>query len=283
VDAGYFQTLDIPLRAGRPLERGDRNGGTRVVVINEALSKRLCDMAGWKSPIGRTVRLHCPRYLVRGTDAESVEVVGVIRNERVADPGIPDPPVAYVPLSQVPTPGFALVVRTQADPPSVVSGIREAIRGLNPNLPLGDIATLRQIREETLSGASRPAWVIGVFAAIAALLTAIGLYGVLSQVVTQRRREIGIRMALGAKPGDVVGEILRNAGRLVLMGLVAGAFGAVALTRVLRNLLYEVSPLDPLALVGAGVSMTLIGLLAGWIPARRAAHVDPLRALREDG
>jgi putative ABC transport system permease protein len=283
VDAGYFETLDIPLREGRGVERGDRNGGTRVVVINEALSKRICDMAGWKSPIGRTVRLHCPRYLVRGTDAESVEVVGVIRNERVANPGMPDPPVVYVPLSQVPTPGFALVVRTQADPPSVVAGIREAIRGLNPNLPLGDIATLQEIREATLSGTSRPAWVIGVFAAIAALLTAIGLYGVLSQVVTQRRREIGIRMALGAKPGDVVGEILRNASNMVVMGLIAGAFGVAALTRVLSNLLFEVSPLDPAALVGAGVSMTLIGLLAGWIPARRAARVDPVRALREDG
>ena len=109
-------------------------------------------------------------------------------SERVAGPGVPDPSVVYVPLAQVPNQAITLIVRTQADPSSVVSGIREAMRGIDPNLPLGDIATMKEVRERTLSGASRPAWVIGAFALIAAFLTAIGLYGVLSQVVTQRRR-----------------------------------------------------------------------------------------------
>ena len=119
------------------------------------------------------------------------------------------------------------------------------MRDVDPNLPLGEIATMQEVRDQTLSGASRPAWLIGAFAAIAAFLTAIGLYGVLSQAVAQQRREIGIRMALGAHARDVVLDVLRNGLTLVIIGLVLGTVGAVALTRVMKNLLFQVSPLDP--------------------------------------
>ncbi len=283
VDPGYFSTFGIGVLKGRGIDVPDRNGARRVVVINEALGKRLADVAGLKNPIGQIVRLYCPRYTARGTDTEEVEIVGMIRGERVAGPGVPDPAVVYVPLAQVPSQSMRLIVRTQADPSSVVSGIREAMRGIDSTLPLGDIATMQEVREQTLSGTSRPAWVIGSFAIIAAFLTAIGLYGVLSQVVTQRRREIGIRMALGARARDVVLQIMRNGLGLVSMGLVLGVFGAVALTRVMKSLLFEVSPLDPIALVLACLSMTLIGLFAGFVPASRAARVDPVTTLRDEG
>lgn len=283
VDAGYFDTFGIPMLAGRSIQETDRHGGRRVIVINEALAKRLAEVAGMKNPVGQVVRLFCPRYIARGTDTEEVEIVGMIRSERVGDPGAPDPAVVYVPVSQVPSQGVSLIVRTHSDPSSVISGIREAMRGIDSNLPIGDIATMQEIREQTLSGASRPAWVIGAFATIATFLTAMGLYGVLSQMVMQRRREIGIRMALGAGWREVVLGVMRNGLFLVMLGLAVGLFGVFGLTRVMKTLLYEVSPLDPAALAIACASMTIIGLLAGFIPAMRAARVDPVTTLRDEG
>jgi predicted permease len=283
VDSGYFDIFGIPLLAGRGINDPDRHGGRRVVVINEALGKRLADVAGLHNPIGRIVRINCPHYSIRAGATEEVEIIGMIRSERVAEPGVPDPAVVYVPIAQVPNQGVSLIVRTQSDPSSVISGIREAMRGIDPNLPVGDIATMQEIREQTLSGSSRPAWVIGAFAAIAAFLTAMGLYGVLSQMVTQRRREIGIRMALGAGWREVVVGVMRNGLFLVMIGLVLGIFGVFGLTRVMKTLLYEVSPLDPSALAVACVSMTVIGLLAGFVPAMRAARVDPVTTLRDEG
>ena len=143
---------------------------------------------------------------------------------------------------------------------------------------------MQQVRDRTLSGASRPAWLIGAFAAIAVLLAAIGLYGVLSHSVTQQRREIGIRMALGARSRDVLSHVLRNALSMVIVGLVLGMFGVFALTRVMKNLLFEVSPLDPLALAAACVSMTLIGLLPDFFrpAARHGSTRSPPFATKAD-
>ncbi|MPY87757.1 MAG: FtsX-like permease family protein [Luteitalea sp.] len=282
VDPGYFDMLAIPLRAGRGITDRDRDGAPLVVVINEALAAQLADLGGMQDPVGQAVRLSVPHY-ESGSEMTDVQVVGVIRSERVDAPGAPDPRVVYVPLAQVPSTGVKLMVRTQAEPASVMPGIREAVREIDPNLPLGDIATMQQVRERTLSGASRPAWVIGAFAAVAVLLAALGLYGVLSHAVTERRREIGIRMALGARGRDVLSHVLQNALSMVILGLAAGLVGALVLTRVLESLLFEVSALDPLVLAVACVSMTLIGLLAGFVPASRAAHVDPIAVLRDEG
>jgi len=283
VDPGYFSTLGIPVLTGRGITSQDRDGAPRVAVINEALAARLAEAAGMNSPVGKKVRVSCPGYVEKLPFMPEVEIAGVIRGERVAPPGRPDPPVVYVPLAQAPATQVKLIVRTRAETSSVMPAIREAVREIDPSLPLGDVATMEQVRERTLSGASRPAWLIGAFAAVAVLLAALGLYGVLSHAVTQQRREIGIRMALGARSSDVLSQVLRNALTLVTMGLVLGMLGAFALTRVMKNLLFEVSPLDPLALTVACVSMTLIGLLAGFIPANRAARVDPVTTLREEG
>jgi putative ABC transport system permease protein len=283
VDPGYFSTLGIPVLTGRGITSQDRDGVPRVAVINEALAARLAEAAGMNSPVGKKVRVSCPGYVEKLPFMPEVEIAGVIRGERVAAPGRPDPPVVYVPLAQAPATQVKLIVRTRAETSSVMPAIREAVREIDPSLPLGDVATMEQVRERTLSGASRPAWLIGAFAAVAVLLAALGLYGVLSHAVTQQRREIGIRMALGARSSDVLSQVLRNALTLVTMGLVLGMLGAFALTRVMKNLLFEVSPLDPLALTVACVSMTLIGLLAGFIPANRAARVDPVTTLREEG
>jgi putative ABC transport system permease protein len=283
VNPDYFSTLGIPILRGRGITAADREDGHRVIVINQALAARLADAAGMKDPIGKTVRLTCPGYIKKEALMPEVEIVGIIRSERVAWPGMPDPAVVYVPLAQVPVPGVKLIVRIRAESSAVMPGIRAAVHAVDPNLPLGEVATMEQVRQRVLSGSSRPAWLIGAFAGVAVLLTGIGLYGVLSHAVTQRRREIGIRIALGAQSLNVVSQVLWNALRMVLVGLGLGMLGALALTRVMRSLLFRVSPLDPIALTLACLSMALIGLFAGFLPASRAAHVDPVTTLRDEG
>jgi putative ABC transport system permease protein len=191
--------------------------------------------------------------------------------------------VAYVPLAQVPQLDINLVVRTQMDPLALMSGIRQAVRQVDANLALADVRTMEQVKERSMLWAKQPTWVVGTFAGIAALMAALGLYGVLAHAVTQQRREIGIRMALGARRGDVVSHTLRSALSMLLVGLGAGLAGAFALTRVLKSLLFNVSPLDPVALGFACVLMTLVGMLAAWVPANRAAGVDPMTVLRDEG
>ncbi|MPZ21382.1 MAG: FtsX-like permease family protein, partial [Luteitalea sp.] len=283
VDPGYFEAFDIPFAAGRGISRRDRGGARRVIVINEALARRLVDVAGMKDAVGQTVNLTCPAYAEEDSIKAPFEIVGVIRSERVDVPWQPDPPVVYVPLAQVPSRGVKLVVRTEPDAASIMPSIREAVGQVDSNLPLGDVATMSQVQARTLSAASRPASVIGAFAFVASLLAALGLYGVLAHAVTLQRGEIGIRMALGAQPRNVLSQVLRSAGSMVAAGLVLGLIGAFALTRVLESLLFQVSPVDPLALAMACVSMIAVGLLAAFVPACRAAGVDPVTVLREQG
>ena len=283
VDPGYFDTLGIPVLRGRGITDQDREGTPLVIVINQALAGRLADGAGMKDPVGKTVLLSCPGYVEKRVFIPEVRIVGVIRSERVGWPGAPDPPVVYVPLAQVPAPDVRLFVRTTAGTAAVMPAIREAVHEIDSHLPLGEVATMEQVRAGTLSGSSRPAWLIGAFAGVAILLTAIGLYGVLSHAVTEQRREIGIRMALGARSSEVLSHVLGNALGMVAVGLVLGLVGALALTRVMKSLLFEVSSLDPIALTFGCLSIALIGLLAGFLPAHRAAQVDPVTTLRDEG
>ena len=285
VDPRYFETLDIPIVKGRGISDRDRAGAPRVVVINETLAGRLAERFGITDPVGKIGRLVAPAYENRGQlgKQESVEIIGVIKNERVNDLQTAVQEVVYVPLAQAPRREIKFIVRTRGDAAAVMPGVREAVRQIDPHLPLGDVRTMQQIRQRSLSGLSDPAWVIGAFAGIAALLAALGLYGVLSHAVNQQRREIGIRMALGARAGDVLSHMLRQALGMIVVGLAAGLLGAFALTRVMRTLLFEVSALDPVALVTAGVAMAVVGLLAALIPASRAARVNPVGVLRSEG
>lgn len=283
VDPGYFSTLGIPVLRGRGISVQDREGTPRVIVINQALAGRLADAAQMTDPVGKRVRLTYPGYIENPVFMPEVEIAGVIRNERVAAPGVPDPPVVYVPLAQAPASSVKLIARSRLDADAVMPAIRAAVNEIDPNLPLGDVASMEHVRDRLLSGASHPAWLIGAFAAIAILLTAVGLYGVLSNSVTQQRREIGIRMALGARSFDVLSHVLWNALGMVVAGLVPGMLSTFALTRAMRSLLFQVSPLDSFALATACVSMIVLGVCAAWVPASRAARVDPVMTLRDEG
>jgi predicted permease len=283
VDPWYFGTLDIPVESGRGIEERDRAGRPRVVVINQELARYLSRQFGMANPVGRTVLMPLPGYGPIPESVVSVQIVGVIRSERTGGLNAPQEMVAYVPLAQVPRQDLKLVVRTQSEPLALMAGIREAVRQVDAHLPLGDVRTMQQVKEQSMLWLRQPTWVVGAFAGVAALLAAIGLYGVLAYTVTQQRREIGIRMALGAGQGDVLSHVLRNSLSMLIVGLAGGLVGAFALTRVLKSLLFNVSALDPVALSVACVLMTLIGILAAWIPAKRAAQVDPMTVLRDDG
>jgi hypothetical protein len=287
VDPEYFATLDIPVLAGRGFTTRDRAGTPRVVVVNEALARQLAERFKVADPlaiVGRTARLAAPKYENRGQSGtvEDVEIVGVIRNERVSDLQLPVREVVYVALAQAPRREIKLIVRTHGESAAVMPAVRAAVREIDANLPLGDVRTMAQVKQLTLTNQTEPTWIIGTFAAIAALLAALGLYGVLSNTVNQRRREIGIRMALGARAQDVLSHVLRGALTMILVGLAIGLAGALALTRVVESLLFEVSVLDPVAFAVAGVSMILVGVAAALIPAGRAARVDPVSALRSE-
>jgi ABC-type antimicrobial peptide transport system permease subunit len=229
------------------------------------------------TPIGRTAAV-----TAAGGRRLPAEIVGVIRNERTDAPGRPDPPVVYMPLAQAPDTDVRMLVHTELDPAAATSSIREVLRQIDPNVPLGDVATLIDVRDRLLMGTSRPAGAIGAFAGMAALLAALGLYGVLAHTVSQRRREIGLRMALGGRPIDVLTNVLRGALALVAIGLVLGLAGAAALTRIMTTLLFDVSPLDPVALALAATSMLAICLVAGFLPAYRAARLNPITVLHEE-
>jgi predicted permease len=281
VDAGYFSAFDIPVVNGRGFTGRDRAGAARVVVINEALAGRLRE-AGIADPVGEAVLLHYPDWQNQPWQGD-VQIVGVIRSERVGAPWRPDPPVVYAPLAQVPQLGVLIAVRTAGKPAPVMPAIREAVRQVAPHLPIGDVASMREIRDRTFSGISRPAWLIGAFAAMAALLAALGLYGVVAHAVAQGRREIGIRLALGATPRGVLLHVLKNAMALVAIGLSVGLAGAFAATRLMAGFLFQVSPADPLTFAAAAASLVGVGLLAGLVPASRAAGVHPDAVLRDDG
>jgi len=280
-DAEYFSTMGIPVVAGRGFTPEDRLGTPFVTVINQALAARLRDTFGIQEPLGASVDLPVLGF---GRDRRStMTIVGVIGNERVqSDLRAPNDPIAYVPIAQAPRMAIKLAVRTHGDAMAALPSIREAIRQVDPQLALADIKTMAQIWSGSLSGLRQPVWLIGIFAALSALLAALGLYGVVSHSVSQQQREIGIRMALGARSGEVLSMVVRSVLTTIAAGLVIGLGGAFALTRVTHSLLFEVSALDPFAFAAAAIVMSVVGVTAAIIPASRATRVDPTTALRSE-
>jgi putative ABC transport system permease protein len=266
----YMETMQVPLLQGRQITDGDRAGGKNVAVINQALIDR--HFPG-QQLIGRSVS-------VGGDQGPWFEVVGVIGNvkQRGADREVY--PEIDIPLAQSPNPAMTIALRTATDPTSLVSTARGTVNGLDPSLPVFDIQTMDDVLAESRAGASFQARVLSVFAMLALLLAAVGIYGVMAQSVAQRTSEFGVRLALGAHPSQVLRLVLGQGMRLAAIGLAFGIAGALILTRFLRSFLFGVSAYDPLTLAAVSLVLAGIAALACYIPARRAMKVDPMVALR---
>ncbi len=271
VSPSYFQTLGIGLLAGRGFETRDIDDPTGVMIVNQAFARRYLRDG---NPIARKLLLG-----VTGPQPTAIPVVGVVADAR-------DLTVDAAGVPEMYSPGFdnnaTLLVRGTADPAALVSFVRQAVRALDPNQPVYDVAGMDQVLADSLARPRLLAVLLGLFAGLALVLAAIGTYGVLAYSVAQRSREIGVRMALGARRADVLSMVLRQGLFLVLAGEVAGLAGGLALSRLLRGLLFEVGTWDPLAIAASLVLLALVGLLAIAVPASRAARVDPMTILRAE-
>ncbi|MDT7688148.1 MAG: hypothetical protein QOE46_907 [Acidobacteriota bacterium] len=271
VSPGYFKTMRIPLLEGRDFDERDREGvKPEAVVINETLAHRL-----WpgESPVGKRMAL--------GRDAsEALEVVGVARDQKVRTLGEPPHNVLYVSVDQTYRGGMSLVVRTPGEAPGVVAGIRQAVKEIDPRMPLYNVRTIEQHLTWAFWAQNMGASLATAFGLLALLLAAVGLYGVVAYTVARRTHEIGIRVALGAQARDILRIVLGQGMALTLVGLGLGLAGALALARVLASLLYGVNPGDLATYILVALLLACVALVACLIPARRATKVDPMVALR---
>ncbi|HEX4494596.1 MAG TPA: ABC transporter permease [Thermoanaerobaculia bacterium] len=270
VGPGYFQTVGMPIRAGRAFDPTDRAGSLPVVVINETLARLL-----WPGgpALGKRLRL--------GDDEGLFEVVGVAADARYAGLREPPPPYAYRPVLQSYSPMMMLHVRTAGDPTPLLQKVRREVQLLAPGLPLLEPRTITQVRNQSLWAPRMGAGLLSVFGLLALVLAALGIYGVVAYSVGQREREIGIRMALGAERRDVLGLVVRQSLRPVVLGVVLGVVAALVAARTIASLLFGVGAADPLALAGAAALLVLVALAAIFAPARRASGLDPVTALRQ--
>jgi predicted permease len=267
----YFKTIGVPIVRGRAFNSSDNSKRARAVIIDQAFADKY-----WPGtdPIGRK--------LTMGGDVVAT-VIGIVPTLKVY--GYADEPTlvqAYFPIWQSDELDFQVVVRAEGDPNGLSATLRRAITELDPNQPLWDVRTLDERIDATFSQPRLYTFLLAVFAGLALLLAAIGLYGILAYQVAQRTREFGIRLALGAVHAQIVGLVLQHGLRLFAMGAVLGLLGALALGQILGSLLYRTSPFDPTILGAVTAILAVIALGACWLPARRATRVDPMNALRAE-
>lgn len=269
VGAGYHATLGIPMVRGREFTDADGAGAPKVAIVNETAARKF-----W--PDGEALG----RVVTVVGDKAPVLIVGIARDSRYRELTQAPRTMVYFPRTQHNWERIVIHVRTGGDPLALVPAVREAVRGVDPNLPLYNIRSMQMQIAESFAPQRMAATLMGAFGGLAIVLAAFGLYAVMAFQVTQRTREIGIRMALGATRENVLGGSMKNGLVLALAGLGPGFLMSVALTRTLAFMLYGVSPFDPITFAGAGVLLVAVALLACYLPARRAASVDPMVALR---
>jgi putative ABC transport system permease protein len=270
ISPDYFHTMRIPLLGGRDIAATDRADAPGVVVLNESAVKRYFAN---EDPLGKRIRLG-------GDSATPLTVVGVVSDIRQRQLDAPPHPEAYVSYLQSPFGFMGVAVRAARDPETVLGAVRGAVAGVDPQVSSGNAHTMNELMSESLARQRSMSLLTGVFGLVALLLATVGIYGVISYMVTQRTREIGIRIALGAHRRDVLRMIVGYGMGLTLVGVVVGLLASFALTRTLSNLLYEVSATDPLIYAGVALLLSAVALVACLVPARRAMRVDPMIALR---
>jgi predicted permease len=275
VAPGYFETLRIPLLQGRTLQQHDDANAPAVTLVNEAFARRY-----WpgQPPIGKRIQMGDGRNGANGTP--SITVIGVVKDGKYSSLSEDATPFIYFNMAQDFRLAPTLVVRTQGDPLGSLAAVRGEVAALDKNLPLYDVKTMRQHLGLALLPSRLAGGVLGVFGLVALALAAAGIYGVMAYSVSQRTREIGIRMALGASARDVLRLVARQGMTLVAIGMGIGLAAALALTQLLKSLLFGVSATDPLTFAVIALLLMFVALLACWIPARRATKVDPMVALR---
>jgi putative ABC transport system permease protein len=271
---GYFHALGARLLQGRELTWADVKEGRRVAVIDDRLAARAFPGA---DPIGRHIKVR-----TAAADRESVEVVGVVAHVRQDHPGRDGREQTYVTLGQWPFNALYFVVRSPLPDARVVEIARGEVRKIDPELAIYDVRTLRGYVAQVTAGQRFAMQLLGVFAALAAALAAIGLYGTIAYTVSQRGREFGVRLALGAGPRELIGLVMRQGLSLAAVGIVVGIAAALGLSRVLSSLLYGVGPADPATYAAIVLGVAALALVASYVPALRAARVQPARVLRSD-
>jgi putative ABC transport system permease protein len=275
VTPGFFPALEIPVRAGRALTAEDRAEGRQVVVVDEELVARY-----WpgEDPIGKRITFNDP-----GDSAIAwIEVVGVVGHTMHEGLDGGRRVQLYFPVQQSPVRFLVFAVRTEGDPLAALPAVKAAIRTVDPNLPLSNPNSLESLIEGSTGPRRFSMVLLALFSGLAALLAAIGLYGVMAYTVTQRSRELGVRLALGASARDLLGLVVGQGMRLVLLGVGIGLVAALALSRLLTTMLFGVGSTDLLTYVGITLLLLTVTAIATWLPARRATRVDPAVVLREE-
>ncbi len=273
----YFSTVGAHLASGRYFNAQDDQDHPGVAIVNEAFVRHYFPDG---QALGRKLQLSAPARIWQNKRFTSLEIVGVAHDVKAAGLNAPSDPAYYVPAPQTPLQGMTLLVRTQGDPTALVPALRNAVLAIDPQQPIAAISTLEELVGQRIAQPRLNMLLMGLFGSLALLLAAVGIYGLLSYAVMQRTQEIGIRMALGAQVGDVLKLILKQGILLATLGVAIGLFGAFALTRLLRGLLFGVTPTDPTTFVAVSGVLIAVALFACYIPARRATKVDPLVALR---
>jgi putative ABC transport system permease protein len=272
VSGDYFRTVGIPLMAGRPFAGNDRPPATTVVIVNALLARKYFN---GEDPLGRRIRFGPPGQ-------PWITIVGVVGDTRNMGVEQDPSPVIYIPYRHFTLPFMSVVVRGAGGAAAAGSAIRESVRRVDAELAVDDVLPMRSVVSESLAAARFGTLLVGAFALTAIVLAAVGLYGLISYSVAQRTREIGIRVALGARPRQVMGSVIREGMGLAGAGVVLGLAGALAATRLIASYLFGVGATDPLTFTGGALLLLGIAWLASYLPSRRALRVDPLTALRAE-
>jgi len=269
---GYLEAMGVTLRAGRTFqERDSQAGAPKVVLVNEAFVKHF-----WETTDVVGKRIHYPG----GNDW--FQVVGVVHDIRHYGLDGVQRPQVFASFAMTPVNGMTIAIRGAGDPHRFTASAHETIRALDPDLPMFNIRTMEERLDRSLWTRRAYSWLFAAFASVAVLLAAAGVYGVISFAVSQRTREIGIRMALGARPAQVMIAVIRQGMVLVSIGLVLGLAASQLSSRLLESMLFGVTPRDLPTYLAVGAGVVLVGLAANYLPARRAASIEPVRALRTD-